>query len=631
MKKILLICLSLFILGTTFSQEKRLKGDGQIFWEEHFDWEDPTDPKGWKAPEGWIIEDNSSDDNGFVWVWTRDSMQGPFAQRDGGYILNSSTGDNGFISIDLDNHNAYKNYMEMLFVNSSITLPNIDCSEHHSVIIGLEQMFKYFNSPRMLIEVSNDNGAHWAEFDLKMGAKSGVNVMNLPNDEVAQYTANLSDVAGGQADVTIKITWEGSMLYFWMLDDIVLFEGWDYDLKMNHWQAQHIDDRFEQQSGFCYMMPKTQILPIGGFEGSVINYGEYEMTDVKLNVKISKNNIEQFNASSEAVPYIYFGDPVDTLRIEEVYTPIDFGHYNVTMSMLGVEDEQAPDNNMTSYFFHVTDSVFARTPDVKEADDSPWRSYYQYTHEGDIIGVEFNPVADCQASSISVYISRSNLDVDFKFILMEIRDTEGDELEIVELLASETQWVDQEILDNGWVTLPLDPDGVGENLKAGGRYLAAVQFWTYIAEEDLKDRGDAFYVGASQNYPASYDKQWWYESYPGEWTQGSNFNKMIRLNIDNHENIIDGIEIANIGNALEQNYPNPFSSSTQIDYSLSNDENVSIEIKDVSGRLVRSVKQELQSAGKHSVTISKDNLDAGLYFYTLKAGTTILTKRMTIK
>ena len=609
-----------------------LKGDGQIFWEEHFDWEDPTDAKGWKAPEGWTFEDNSSDDNGYVWGWTQDSMQGPLALRDGGYILNSTTSDNGFMALDLDYFNQDKDYMSMLFANSSIVLPQIDCSEHPSVIIGLEQMFKYFNQGnRMVIEVSNDDGAHWAEFDLTMGTKSGINVMNLQNNEVALFTANLSDVAGGQSNVTIKITWSGSMLYFWMLDDIKLFEGWDYDLKMNHWQSELVDNRFDESSGFYYMMPKTQILPIGGFEASVINYGEYEISNIKFNVKINKNHVEQFNKDSESIPYMYFGETADTLVVEESYTPVDFGHYDITFAMQGSEDDQALENNQKSYAFHVTDSVFARTPDVKEADESPWRSYYQYTHEGDIMGVEFNPVEDCTASSISVYISRSNLDVDFKFVLMEIRSGEGDELEIIELLTSETQWVDQEVLNKGWVNLPLDPDGIGENLKAGGRYIAAVQFWTYITEEDLINRGDAFYVGATQNYLGSYDKQWLYESLPGEWTQGSNYNKMIRLNIDNHENIIDGIENSNVDNTLGQNYPNPFSIHTQIDYFLSDNENVTIEIKDISGRLVRTMEHGFQSSGTHSVSVEKDGLDAGLYFYTLKAGNKLLTKKMTIK
>ncbi len=631
MKRLVLIALSMIIFTSVFSQVKNLKGDGQVFWEEHFDWESPVDPKGWTAPEGWLIEDNSSDDNGYVWVWTKDSMQGPFSHRDGGYILNSSTGENGFLSIDLDNLNAYKDYMEMLFVNSSITLPKLDCSNHPSVIIGLQQMFKYFNSPRMVIEVSNDNGAHWAEFDLKMGTGSGTNVLNLTNNEVADYTANLSDVAGGQANVTIKITWDGSMLYFWMLDDIILYEGWDYDLKMNHWDVQLIDDNSEDAPGFYYMMPKTQIMPLGGFEGSVINYGDYDLNNVHLNVVINKNNVEQYNASSESIPYVSFGDPADTLFIEDNYTPVDFGHYDITFSMLGDEDDQATQNNVQSYYFHVTDSVFARTPDVSEANESPWRNYYQNTHEGDIMGVEFNPIEDCTASSISVFISRSNMDVDFRFVLIEIKTGEGDELEMVELVSSEIMWVDSTILEQGWVTLPIDPDGIGEFMTEGRRYIAGVQFWTYIEQDDIVNRGDTFWIGSTQTYPDSFDKQWWYETYSGVWTQGSNYNKMIRLNIDNHENIIDGIPNSTNLSSLSQNYPNPFAGETRIGYTLAKEESVIIEIKDISGRTVRLLEEGTKQAGKHSAVFSNTDLDAGLYFYTLEAGDFRQTKRMIIR
>ena len=620
------------IFNGVFAQDRALKGDGQVFWEEDFDWEDPDNKRGWSLPEGWAIEDNSADDNGFVWVWTKDSMQGPFARRDGGYILNSPSRDNGFLAIDLDYLNEGKNYMEMLYVNSSITLPVLDCSDHPSVIIGLEQMFKYLNAnSRMVVEVSNDDGAHWAAFDMKMGTGSGSNVLELPNDEVAHYTANLSDVAGGQPNVTIKITWEGSILYFWMIDDIVLFEGWDYDLKMNHFNVELMDDRFEESGGFMYMIPKSQILPLGGFEGSVINYGDYEMTDVRFNVTIDKNHIEQFNASSETVPYIYFGDPADTLLIEETYTPVDFGHYELKVSMLANEDEQTPDNNSRSFYFHVTDSVFARTPDIREVDDSPWKRNYQYTHEGDIIGVEYNPVEDCKANSISVYISRSNLDVDFKFLLMEITEGEGDAVEIIELLSSETNWVDAEVLAKGWVTMPLDHDGVGENLKAGGRYLAAVQFWTYIDEENLINRGDAFYVGATQTYPGSSDKQWWYESYPGQWTQGSRYSRMIRLNIDNDDNIIDGIARSTSVFSLDQNYPNPFNSQTNISYHLTAAENVIVEVQDVTGRIVRVIEEGAMPAGLHNLTLYRNDLAPGMYYYTLKAGDSIKTKRMVIE
>ncbi|MFA5814461.1 MAG: T9SS type A sorting domain-containing protein [Bacteroidales bacterium] len=629
MKRLLILALIGIIGTTSFGQTHRLKGNGQVFWQEHFDWENPNDPKGWTAPAGWVIEDLSADDTGFVWAWTRDSMQGPFAHRDGGYILNSTTRENGFLAIDLDNLNAYKNYTDMLYVNSSITLPVMDFSTHPSVILSLEQMFKYFNSPRMVIEVSNDKGGHWAEFDLKMGTARGINVMNLPNDQVAHFSANISEVAAGQPEVIIKLTWSGSILYFWMLDDLTFSEGWDYDLKMNHSQVELIDDNPDASAGFLYMMPKTQLLPMGLFEASVVNYGDNELTNIRFQAEILKNGVSRFVESSNSLSYRYFGDPADTLFISQTYTPVDYGHYEMVLSMESDQQDQNPENNRKSYYFHVTDSVFARTPDESEADESPWRDFYQYTHEGDLMGTEYNPITDCEASSISVYISKANVGADFRFDLLEIAPA-GDQVAMIELLTTEIMTVDSTVLEQGWVTLPLATDGQGEFMKAGKRYLAAVEFWTYIAADNLINRKNAFWIGSTKSYPGSYDKQWGYMSYNGEWQNGSSFNKMIRLNINNHENIVDGVPESGLENSLGQNYPNPFLSETQIDYNLVREATVSIEIKDISGKLVQLMEEGPKPAGKHSITIRNSNLDAGLYFYTLKAGVSSITKIMVV-
>ncbi|TSA34191.1 MAG: T9SS C-terminal target domain-containing protein [Porphyromonadaceae bacterium] len=630
MKRLLILALICLTGIASIGQTHLLKGNGQVFWEEHFDWGNPADAKGWTAPAGWVIEDLSADDTGFVWAWTRDSMQGPFAHRDGGYILNSTTRENGFLAIDLDNLNAFKNYTDMLYVNSSITLPVMNFSTHPSVILSLEQMFKYFNSPRMVIEVTNDKGKHWAEFDLKMGTARGVNVMNLPNNQVAHFTANISEVAAGQPEVTIKLTWSGSILYFWMLDDLTFSEGWDYDLKMNHWQAQLIDNNPDASAGFLYMMPKTQILPIGLFEASVINYGEIEQTNIRFQAEILKNGASQFNESSNSLSYSYFGDPADTLFINKTYTPVDYGHYELVFGMKSDQVDQNPENNRKSYFFHVTDSVYSRTPDESEANESPWRDYYQYTHEGDLMGTEYDPISDCEASSISVYISKANVGADFRFVLLEITPAAENQVEMIELLTTDMVTVDSTLLKQGWVTLPLATDGQGELMKAGKRYLAAVEFWTYITADNLINRKNTFWIGSTKNYPGSYDKQWGYESYNSEWKNGSSFNKMIRLNINNHENRVDGIPQYGLENSLGQNFPNPFSAETQISYQLGKEAPVTIEIKDITGKVVQITEEGTKPAGMHSVTIRNTDLDAGIYFYTLKAGKFSITKRMVV-
>ncbi len=630
MKKLLIFTLIGLTGLTSMGQTHRLKGNGQIFWEEHFNWENQADPKGWTAPAGWIIEDNSTDDNGFTWVWTKDSMQGPFAHRDGGYILNSETRSNGFLTIDLDKLNAGRAYTDMLYANSSIILPKMNFSTHSSVIISLQQMFKYFNTPKMIIEVTNDNGAHWAEFDLKMGTARGVNTQNLPNNQVAHFSANISDVAAGQSNVTIKLTWSGSMLYFWMLDDLTLQEGWDNDLKMNQSSVQLVDNNPDSHAGFLYMMPKTQVLPIGLFEGSVVNYGEIEQTKVHLEAEIKKNGISQFKETSNSLPYVFYGDPADTLYINKSFTPVDYGHYEMLISMKSGEVDQNPGNNEKTSYFHVTDRVFSRTPDVSEADESPWRDYYQETHEGDLMGAEFDPVTDCLANSITAFISKANIGADFRFVLLEIVSTAGTQPDVKELLVSDMVTVDSALLKKGWVTLPLILDGLGEKMKAGKRYMAAVQFWTYITAENLINRKNAFWIGSTKTYPDSFDKQWVYMGFEGFWRKGSNFNKMIRLNINNHENRIDHVQESSLEPSLGQNYPNPFSQYTRIDYSLTAVTTVSFEVRDISGKLIMQSDQGIRQAGQQSIILSNASLDNGFYFYTLRAGKSSITKKMLV-
>ena len=85
--------------------------------------------------------------------------------------------------------------------------------------------------------------------------------------------------------------------------------------------------------------------------------------------------------------------------------------------------------------------------------------------------------------------------------------------------------------------------------------------------------------------------------------------------------------------ALKQNYPNPFNPSTQIQYALPNDANVSVTIYDVIGRQVRSLVQEDKSAGYHTALWNATNdlgfpVSAGVYIYSIQAGDYRAVKKM---
>jgi hypothetical protein len=91
-------------------------------------------------------------------------------------------------------------------------------------------------------------------------------------------------------------------------------------------------------------------------------------------------------------------------------------------------------------------------------------------------------------------------------------------------------------------------------------------------------------------------------------------------------------EIANLnGIELYQNIPNPAEATTNIRFELLQARRVSLEIRDLQGRLIEVLEQGMLPAGEHNVVYDVANLGAGLYTYTLVADGMRLTKKMNIR
>jgi hypothetical protein len=85
--------------------------------------------------------------------------------------------------------------------------------------------------------------------------------------------------------------------------------------------------------------------------------------------------------------------------------------------------------------------------------------------------------------------------------------------------------------------------------------------------------------------------------------------------------------------SLSQNYPNPFNPSTSIEYRVGSMEYVTLKVFDVLGNELATLVDGEKPAGRYEVEFSiysgeGRSLASGIYFYQLKAGSFVQTKKM---
>ena len=87
---------------------------------------------------------------------------------------------------------------------------------------------------------------------------------------------------------------------------------------------------------------------------------------------------------------------------------------------------------------------------------------------------------------------------------------------------------------------------------------------------------------------------------------------------------------------LDQNYPNPFNPTTKIKYTVpsitlrqaQSDIRVTLKVYDILGNEIATLVNEEKPAGSYEVEFDGSGLTSGIYFYQLKVGSFVDTKKM---
>jgi hypothetical protein len=80
------------------------------------------------------------------------------------------------------------------------------------------------------------------------------------------------------------------------------------------------------------------------------------------------------------------------------------------------------------------------------------------------------------------------------------------------------------------------------------------------------------------------------------------------------------------GVVLSQNVPNPANTNTKVSFEITNSQDVTINLFDITGKKVKAYEMGQLNAGFHTVTFDVTTLPAGTYFYSLNG----VTRRLAV-
>ena len=105
-------------------------------------------------------------------------------------------------------------------------------------------------------------------------------------------------------------------------------------------------------------------------------------------------------------------------------------------------------------------------------------------------------------------------------------------------------------------------------------------------------------------------------------------NVLYHNTLNDSTSISEGSNLLPDAFCLFQNYPNPFNPITKINFILPMPADVKLEVFNLVGQKISTIKYNNLESGKHSLEWNGSDFSSGIYFYRLQAGDIAESKRM---
>ena len=119
-----------------------------------------------------------------------------------------------------------------------------------------------------------------------------------------------------------------------------------------------------------------------------------------------------------------------------------------------------------------------------------------------------------------------------------------------------------------------------------------------------------------------------YRAVDGLLVVGTHGNGIFQTNLTSASGVLSGVENVLVNN-LEMNiFPNPVTSTVNVAFTLKTNSQVNLYIYDELGKVVKSVKRNKYNVGNNTIQLELDNLQAGIYFVSLRVDGEVFTKQI---
>lgn len=486
---------------------------------------------------------------------------------------------------------------------ATLTTPSIDLSTYEAVGISFNQYHKNYQA-ESYIQASVDGGEWVTVWENDVPINNGESALDRAERK------NISSIVGGEDDVRLRFVFDGNY-YFWMLDDITLFELDDNNLVLRN--AGYGDFDFENpdnETGFEYLeysQYPQEMTPTLKFNGMVLNYGSQDQTNVTLRAKVFDIDQSTELASLDADSLTLAPEDEITFRSGSFDLPDVIGRYPIVLQALQDEEEASPIDNIYGTHVDVTDAVYTRDRQETDAIYIPPGNFNGDTYEVGNMFVVTAENQECHSVSAALAIG-TEPDATVYAAIYKVSVSGGFNTELVAQTSSipvETSAFNN-FGDNRAMVIPFDTPVT---------MLKDSAYWVVAGSEDGPSQVLFPQSGESPELTS------YVRFFPNTWFYMVN-TPMVRMNFD----VVTSVEEEEVDPIDLNLYPNPAKENVTLSFSHYSDDLTRVMVYNAMGQAVKHRVLGQLPRGQNLASIWIDDLAPGTYSVVVQTGDRKSTK-----